>query len=497
MGCPVCEGRLDGGRKASRDYSEIEKNLKFTIEQNIVEINRLKALVDEANNKQKKYQTEIDSKQIKIDELELRLGLSEISLTDEEKLNKISSLEKRIKTFVVENIQLKKKNEQIKTAMLKQREILIDFKDKNTKLRSKNDELTRDNQVLSKHYTEKKAFIEEIQAKEASVKEANKRESKKCLEIALEAKKLKDWLKTERLYRKASKLDFDINLAQLLTELEDAKNAEEEELKAKLKAEEDRKRAEAITKAKQMQDEEMKRRQDRKDHGEAGDEIDRILNIVKNYDSVKQDRTLAFLVMKLDRSLDAESAKTELKKNFVKLSRLLHPDKCPLGNAKAAFQAIEASNRKLKEHFDDPAKSPFKEPPQRNCNYKPRNYESYKQNGGGPGAYSGVWTPPKTFNTSPSTGWRYKQKMRQQATEDWANKSFNNQNNHQQNKQQQQKEYYRSFNPPNPPGTTWTTGSPKFASTTNTGPSTPNGFHQPKPQNSTDNWFRDRFDNFD
>ena len=36
--------------------SEIEKNLKFTIEQNIVEINRLKALLDEANNKQKQEQ---------------------------------------------------------------------------------------------------------------------------------------------------------------------------------------------------------------------------------------------------------------------------------------------------------------------------------------------------------------------------------------------------------------------------------------------------------
>ena len=36
--------------------SDIEKNLKFTIEQNIVEINRLKALVDEANNKQKQEQ---------------------------------------------------------------------------------------------------------------------------------------------------------------------------------------------------------------------------------------------------------------------------------------------------------------------------------------------------------------------------------------------------------------------------------------------------------
>ena len=324
------------------------------------------------------------------------------------------------------------------------------------------------------------------------MKKANKRESKKCLEIALEAKKLKDWEKTERLYRKAAKLDFDINLAQLLSELEDAKKAEEEELKAKLKAEEDRKRAEAIAKAKKLHEEEMKKREERKEHGEAGEEIDRILQIVRNYDSVKQDRTVAFLVMKLDKKLDAESAKTELKKNFVKLSRLLHPDKCPLEDAKAAFQAIEASNRKLKEHFDDPAKSPFKEP-QRNFNYMPRNYESYKQNGGGAGAYSGVWTPPKTFHSPNSTGWRYKQKMRQQQTEDWANRSFNNQNNHQQNKQQQQKEYYRSFNPPKPNGATWTTGSPR----PNTGPSTPNGFHQPKPQNATDNWFRDRFDNFE
>ena len=40
-----------------------------------------------------------------------------------------------------------------------------EYKDKNTKLRSKNDELTKDNQILSKHYTEKKAFIEEMQAK--------------------------------------------------------------------------------------------------------------------------------------------------------------------------------------------------------------------------------------------------------------------------------------------------------------------------------------------
>ena len=48
-----------------------------------------------------------------------------LSLTDEEKLNKISSLEKRIKTFVVENIQLKNKNEQMKNAIVKQREQLI------------------------------------------------------------------------------------------------------------------------------------------------------------------------------------------------------------------------------------------------------------------------------------------------------------------------------------------------------------------------------------
>ena len=51
------------------------------------------------------------------------------------------------------------------------------------------------------------------------------------------------------------------------------------------------------------------------------------------------DRTIAFKVMKLDMKIDGENAKSELKKNFVRLSRLLHPDKCPLDDAKAAFQA--------------------------------------------------------------------------------------------------------------------------------------------------------------
>ena len=134
----------------------------------------------------------------------------------------------------------------------------------------------------------------------------------------------------------------------------------------------------------------------------------------------------------------------------------------------------------------------------------PRNYESYKQSGGG--GYTGVWTPPNgkaSFNATP--GWRYKQKMRNdfkhQATEDWANKSFPNnqqQGNQQQNRQKQQ-EYYRSFNPPKPPGATWSTGSPRSAPPkfSPRNESTPNGFHQPKPPNGTDNWFRDRFDNFD
>ena len=137
----------------------------------------------------------------------------------------------------------------------------------------------------------------------------------------------------------------------------------------------------------------------------------------------------------------------------------------------------------------------------------PRNYESYKQSGGG--GYTGVWTPPNgktTFNPTP--GWRYKQNTRSgfkhQATEDWinqANRSFKN-NQQQQNRQKQQ-EYYRSFNPPKPPGATWSTGSPRSAPPPNgnanqsAGASTPNGFHQPKPANGTDNWFRDRFDNFD
>ena len=68
--------------------------------------------------------SQIPVPQFKWFDLNLTLNIL-FSLTDEEKLNKISSLEKKIKTFVVENIQLKKKNEQMKNAILKQREIML------------------------------------------------------------------------------------------------------------------------------------------------------------------------------------------------------------------------------------------------------------------------------------------------------------------------------------------------------------------------------------
>ena len=91
----------------------------------------------------------------------------------------------------------------------------------------------------------------------------------------MESKKSKDWEKTERLYRKAAKLDFDINLSQLLNELEEAKKAEkaaqEAEIKAKLKkieeiakAEEARKLAESIANAKKLHEQNLRKMEQRK-----------------------------------------------------------------------------------------------------------------------------------------------------------------------------------------------------------------------------------------
>lgn len=80
------------------------------------------------------------------------------------------------------------------------------------------------------------------------------------------------------------------------------------------------------------------------------------------------DKTLAFSVMNLDKtSIDWPKLKKELKIEFRKMSRQIHPDKCSLKDSTRAFQFIENSNRLINTYIDfkenGTGKNPFKEIP--------------------------------------------------------------------------------------------------------------------------------------
>ena len=65
--------------------------------------------------------------------------------------------------------------------------------------------------------------------------------------------------------------------------------------------------------------------------------------------SETMDRSLAYAVFKIaeNGSVSVDQA-SELKKQFVRISRLIHPDKCPKNNAKEAFQVVEKRNVSIK-----------------------------------------------------------------------------------------------------------------------------------------------------
>ena len=97
------------------------------------------------------------------------------------------------------------------------------WKAKCSELENKNKELLHDNQTLSKCYVsmkadeaKAKAKAEEAKAKEISIKQANKSEAQKCIVLASESLKKEDYAKAEKMYKKAAKLDLDINLGSLL-----------------------------------------------------------------------------------------------------------------------------------------------------------------------------------------------------------------------------------------------------------------------------------------
>ena len=92
-----------------------------------------------------------------------------------------------------------------------------------------------------------------------------------------------------------------------------------------------------------MERQKEEERQQKEKYKEAENEILRIHNLQNTYKSIpNRDRTMAFQIMKLNpRKVVWDELKSELKKNYRASCRLLHPDKCPLEDAKAAFQIVE------------------------------------------------------------------------------------------------------------------------------------------------------------
>ena len=270
-----------------------------TIEANVALINVQKTQLDRLSGKCAEISDEAEAKQDKLDELEMRLGLSDMKLSDEEQLSKIRTLERKIRVFVEENIKLKASYEKLKSASMSQRDEYVALKSKFVDLKTRHDELFADNRTLSRAYQAQRAEKDEQEAKEKAIKASNSREAQMCVELGDDARDAKDYVKAEKFYKKAVKLDFDLSLADLMEPIKAAKEAE---------------------------------RLAREKYKEAEREIERLTKMDKA-DGVPS----ALRVMQLT----GDSTLADLKKSFVKFSRLLHPDKCPLSAAKEAFQVIE------------------------------------------------------------------------------------------------------------------------------------------------------------
>ena len=119
-----------------------------------------KAELEALHQKIDKLNRENEEKSAKLDELEIRLGLTKVTLADEEKTAKIASLEKKIKTFVAENIKLKTVNQKLQDGCINQRDALAAAKSKISDLKEKNEELLSDNRTLSEGTQNYDIFIE-------------------------------------------------------------------------------------------------------------------------------------------------------------------------------------------------------------------------------------------------------------------------------------------------------------------------------------------------
>ena len=96
-------------------------------------------------------------------------------------------------------------------------------------LKSKFDDLQKRHEELLAAYQKQKAKCDEQEAKANGIKESNRREARKCIEMGDDALKSKDYAKAEKFYKKATLLDLDMNFNDLMEPINLAKKIEREE----------------------------------------------------------------------------------------------------------------------------------------------------------------------------------------------------------------------------------------------------------------------------
>ena len=145
------------------------------------------------------------------------------------------------------------------------------------------DSLQVENETLKRGYESLRAEKDAVKAKEQSIKQANKAEAQKCIQIATESIQNEDYTKAEKMYRKAAKLDFEINVDSLLDEMEKTRIKASEERKERFFADlwNEQKQQEAEKQAAARK--QAKQQSDRMDNEQKYPDIWRLLDLKQTY----------------------------------------------------------------------------------------------------------------------------------------------------------------------------------------------------------------------
>ena len=260
-----------------------------------------------------------------------------------------------------------------------------EFQKEREKLKKRNKELEEETYALAgsvemykKKYADSIKKYQEVSKRYADIvgmatKHGDKDEANKCISLGRTSLKKGNWSHAESMFRKAVKLNPDlyIKVSMLMKDL-DVKKKAAEAAKAKKHFEEQRRaneKAAADDKAKQeaekkakddkarqeaendAKDGTAKQEADKKTQNEEYSEVTRIIQSTKKC----LDREAAFIIMnlndahpkKLIRDQNWPELRQQVKAEFRRISKLIHPDKCGHRNATVAFQALENANRAI------------------------------------------------------------------------------------------------------------------------------------------------------